>query len=151
VAFLLPELAVSTLEASPWNFAMSADIYANLRMAAWRDALRVLAVQAAALVVVAVVGAVIWDKQVGLGALIGAGIGLLANVYLAVALLGKPLLSGKPGSVLLSWLIRVGLTLSLLIIAMRANVAPPLSLIAGLAMMSLAHWLTVSFWLRGRR
>jgi F0F1-type ATP synthase assembly protein I len=130
---------------------MSADVYANMRVAAWRDALRVLAVQAAAVIVVAGLGSAIWGWRTGLGALIGAAIGLLANAYLAVALLGKPLLSGKPSSVVISWLIRVGLTLSLLIIAMRANFVPPLSLIAGLAMVSLAQWLAVSFWLSGRR
>jgi hypothetical protein len=130
---------------------MSADIYANLRQAAWRDALQVLAIQAAAVLLVFVVSTLIWGRQIGLGAVMGAGIGLTANVYLAIALLGKPLLSGKPSNMVLNWLIRVGLTLSLLIFAMRANLGPPLSLIAGLAMMSLAHWLAVSFWLRGRR
>jgi len=130
---------------------MSADIYANLRMAAWREALGVLALQALALVIVALVCTLVWGKQVGLGVLIGAGIGLLANVYLAIALLGKPLLLGRPSSVLVSWLIRVGLTLSLLIVAMRTNFVPPLSMIAGLATMSLVHWLAVSFWLRGHR
>jgi hypothetical protein len=130
---------------------MSADIYANLRKAAWREALKVLAIQAAAVLLIFAVSTLIWGRQVGLGAVVGAGIGLTANVYLAIALLGKPLLSGKPSNMVVNWLIRVGLTLSLLIFAMRANLGPPLSLIAGLAMMSLTHWLAVSFWLRGRR
>jgi Ca2+/H+ antiporter len=130
---------------------MTADMYANLRLAAWRDALKVLAAQALAMVTVAAVAWLGWDRSAALGVFIGAAIGLIANVYLALALLGKPLLSGKPGSVIVSWLIRVGLTVGLLIIAMRAQVAPPLALILGLAAISLAHWLAVSFWLSGRR
>jgi len=130
---------------------MGADIYANLRLAAWRQALRVLAIQSAALVIITLIGVLIWNLQVGLGALAGAGIGLLANVYLAVALLGKPLLSGKPSNVLVSWLVKVVLTLSLLWIAMRANFAPPPSLIAGLFGTIVAHWLAVTFWLNDRR
>jgi F0F1-type ATP synthase assembly protein I len=130
---------------------MSGDIYANLRMAAWREALRVLAIQAIALVLVAAFCALVWGKSFGLGALIGAGIGLLANVYLAIALLGKPLLSGKPSNVLVSWLVKVVLTLSLLWIAMRAKIVPPPSLIAGLFGTIVAHWLAVTFWLSGRR
>jgi F0F1-type ATP synthase assembly protein I len=130
---------------------MSGDIYANLRLAAWREALRVLAIQAAAMVVVALVCAMIWGARVGLGALIGAGIGLLANAYLAIALLGKPLLRQKAGNVQLNWLIKVVLTLSLLWIAMRSKIVPPPSLIGGLFASIVAHWFAVTFWLNGRR
>jgi hypothetical protein len=130
---------------------MTTDPYANLRLAAWRDALKVLAVQLIAMLIAAVLAAIVGNANFGLGVLIGAGIGILSNAYLAVALLGKPLLTGKPGNVLFSWLIRVGLTVSLLFIVMRAGYVPPASLIAGLAMVFLAHWLAVSFWLRGRR
>jgi hypothetical protein len=130
---------------------MNADMYANLRLAAWRDALKVLAAQALAMVAIAAIAWLGWGIEAALGVFVGAAIGLIANVYLALALLGKPLLSGKPGSVIVSWLIRVGLTVGLLIVAMRAQIAPPLALIVGLAAISLAHWLAVSFWLSGRR
>ena len=129
---------------------MAADPFANLRLAAWRDALRVLAIQAVALVLATICGFA-WSKQTALGVLTGAGIGLLANAYLAIALLGKPLLTGKFGDVRVGWSIKVILTLSLLWIAMRAKFAPPPSLIAGLFSTIVAQWLAVSFWLSGRR
>jgi F0F1-type ATP synthase assembly protein I len=127
---------------------MSVDIYANLRMAGWREALRLLAVQFAGLVIVALVAMLGWGARAGLGAVMGATIGLLANVYLAVALLGKPLLMTN---VLLTWFVKVTLTLSLLWIALRANFVPPLSLLAGLFGAIAAHWLVVTFWFSGRR
>jgi len=130
---------------------MSQDPYAKLRLAAWRDALRVLAIQALAMTLVGLMGWMAWDERVGLGALIGAAIGLFANVYSAIALLGKPLAQQQAGGVLVSWLVRVGLTVSLLIVAMRAKFVPPLSLIAGLGVVIIAHWIAVSFWLSGRR
>jgi len=130
---------------------MSQDPYAKLRLAAWRDALRVLAIQALAMLLIGIVCALIWGRLAALGAAIGAGIGLIANVYSAIALLGKPLARQQASGVLVSWLVRVGLIVSLLIIAMRMKVVPPLSLIVGLATISLAHWVAVSFWLSGRR
>lgn len=130
---------------------MSADTFANLRLAAWRDALRVLIAQFAALAILWLAAALGWGVKAGLGALIGAGIGLLANAYLAFALVGRSVLTGKPGNVILSWLIKVALTLSLLWIAMRVKIVPPLSLIAGLFGSMVAHWCAVTFWLSGRR
>jgi F0F1-type ATP synthase assembly protein I len=146
VAFLLPDSDVSVTE-----IAITVDKYANLRLAAWRDALRVLAIQFAALILVATIATLGWGTRVGLGALIGAAIGLLANVYLAIAMLGKPLLSGKQGDVRLNWVIKVVLTLSLLWIAMRAKIVPPPSLIAGLVATMMAQWVAVSYWLFRRR
>ena len=129
---------------------MSADVYANMRMASWREALRVLAIQFAALVLVTVVAIVCWNAKAGLGALIGAGIVLIANAYFAIALLGKPLLTGVFGDVRVSWTIKVGITLGLLWVAMRANIVHPASLIAGLVSTMAAQWLAVSFWLSRR-
>jgi len=128
-----------------------ADIFANLRLAAWRDALRVLGVQLAALVMATAVTAAVFGRDAGIGTLIGAAIALLANAYLAVAMLGKPLLTGKPGSVMLSWLIKAGLIVGLVTIALKLRIAPPLALIAGMAVVTLAHWIAVSFWLSGNR
>jgi F0F1-type ATP synthase assembly protein I len=146
VAFLLP-LAFDTWIPMRAN-AMNADIYANLRLAAWRDALRVLFIQLMALVIVSVVAAVGWGIKPGLGALIGAGIGLIANAYFAVALLWKPLLTGVFGDVRMTWSIKVALTLALMWIAMRANIAPPPAIVAGFVGTMVAQWLAVSFWLR---
>lgn len=130
---------------------MHADSYANLRLAAWRDALRVLGLQFAALMLATLGAAAIFGLQAGVGTMIGAAIALLANAYLAIAMLGKPLLTGKPGSVVLSWLIKAGLIIGLTTIALKLRFAPPLALIAGLAAVSLAHWIAVTFWLSGRR
>ena len=126
------------------------DRFANLRRAAWRDALRVLTIQLVALVLASGL-ALIWGPQVALGVLVGALVGFIANVYLAFAMLGKPLLVGRFGDVRVSWFIKVVLTLSLLAIAMRAKIAPPPALVAGLFATIVAQWLAVSFWLRGRR
>jgi F0F1-type ATP synthase assembly protein I len=130
---------------------MSANNFANLRLAAWREALRVLAVQTIAMLALGGVATVVWDVQAGLGALIGAGIGLLANAYFAFALVGKPLLTGRSGDVLLSWAIKVMLTLGLLWIAMRTKIAAPPALVAGYAGSLVAHWMAGMFWLRGHR
>jgi hypothetical protein len=105
--------------------------------------------QAAALVL-ATIGGLAFSPQTALGILIGAAIGLLANAYLAFALIGKPMLTGKFGDVRVGWLIKVVLTLSLLWIAMQSKIASPPSLIAGLFSTIFAQWLAVSFWL-GRR
>ena len=129
---------------------MTADPFANLRLAAWRDALRVLAIQAVALVL-ATIGGLAFSPQTALGVLIGAAIGLLANAYLAFALIGKPLMTGKFGDVRIGWLIKVVMTLGLLWVAMQSKVASPPSLIAGLVATIFAQWLAVSFWLSGRR
>lgn len=96
-------------------------------------------------------GALPWGRPAALSALIGAAIGLLANAYLAFATVGKLLLTGKPSNMWLSWLIRVALVVSLVLIAMRSTWVVPASLVAGLAAVMVAHWLTVSFWLNGRR
>lgn len=147
VAFLLLGLGLK----SPRRVAaVNTDIYANLRLAAWRDAVRVLAIQAVALVLVTA-GGLIWGRQIALGVLIGAAIGLFANAYLAIALLGKPLLTGRFGDVRVSWLIKIALSVSLLWIAMRAKIVPPPSLVAGLFATMVAQWVAVSFWLRGHR
>jgi hypothetical protein len=106
-----------------------------------------LAIQAVALVL-ATIGGLAFSRQTALGVLIGAAIGLLANAYLAVILLGKPLLTGIFGDVRIGWLIKVVLTLSLLWVAMHTKVAPPPALVAGLFSSILAQWLAVSFWLR---
>ena len=163
MAFLLPDL-FSSKTSQTWvsglfreesgsnsnvrrEIAVPADQFANLRLAAWRDALRVLVIQAIALVL-ATIGGLFFSRQTALGVLVGGAIGLLGNAYLAFALLGKPLLTGKHGDVRVGWLIKVVLTLSLLWIAMQAKFAPPPSLIAGLFSTILAQWLAVSFWLR---
>ncbi len=126
---------------------MPADRFANLRLAAWRDALRVLAIQAIALVFATIAG-LFFSRQTALGVLIGGAIGLLGNAYLAIVMLGKPLLTGIFGDVRVGWTIKVVVTLSLLWIAMQAKIVPPPSLVAGLFSTILAQWLAVSFWLR---
>ena len=125
------------------------DRFAKLRQVAWRDAMRVLGLQAAALVLATLAG-LFWGKHIALGVLIGAAIGLLANAYLAFALLGKPLLTGRFGDVRFGWFVKVMLTIGLLWLAMRTRIAPPPAFIAGLFATMVAQWLAVSFWLRGR-
>lgn len=129
---------------------MSADIYANMRLTAWREALRVFAIQTVVVLVVVAISAVIWGRQSGLGMLIGAAIALLANAYLVISLLLRPM-PLKIGSVMFSWLVRVVLFVGLLWIAMRAKIVPPLSLIAGMFSVIVSHWMVVTFWLSGRR
>jgi len=105
--------------------------------------------QAIALVL-ATIGGLFFSPQTALGVFVGAAIGLLANAYLAFALIGKPLLTGKYGDVRVGWLIKVVVTLSLMWVAMQSKVASPPSLIAGLVATIFAQWLAVSFWLRRR-
>lgn len=127
------------------------DPHARLRAAEWRDARRVLLGQMAALLLIVVATTVGWGGTAGLGALLGAGIGVLANVYLAVALLGKPLARRKAGNVLISWFVKVMLTLSLLLLVMRMKIVPPPAIIAGLVSAIVGHWVAVSFRFSGRR
>jgi hypothetical protein len=130
---------------------MSVDPYAKMRVAAWREAVRVLLIQSMAILLIATTTMVALSGRAGLGVLLGGGIGLIANVYLAISLLGKPLLTQQASNILVSWLVKVVMTLSLLWIAMSAKIVPPLSLIAGLFGAMVAHWLAVMFWLSGRR
>lgn len=130
---------------------VSPDPHAGLRAEEWRDARRVITGQAVALVVVGAAAAIGWGGSAGLGAVIGAGIGLLANVYLAVALFRKPLARRNAGSVMISWFVKVTLTLSLLLWVMRAKIVPPPAVIVGLFSAIVGHWVAVSFKFGGHR
>ena len=109
-----------------------------------------LVLQAAALVVVTSAG-LLWSKAHAIGALIGAAIGLVANAYMAISMLGKPMLTGVFSDVRVSWTIKVVMTVALLWVAMRANVSPPPAIVAGFFATLFVQWLAVSFWLLGRR
>jgi F0F1-type ATP synthase assembly protein I len=108
-----------------------------------RDALRILAWQVGWTVAVAVVGALVWGWNVALSILIGGAIGSIWTIYMALTLFKHSLSHGvrmSPVSFLLAWVVKLGLTISLLIIAFRSGLFAPLGVLSGLFGAMLAYW-----------
>lgn len=78
--------------------------------------------------------------------LVGGGIGLVATGYLVFVLIKHSLRPARPATVLGifgSWLIKTGLVLGLLAVALRSDVLLPSAIIAGLAGSLVSYWLSV--------
>ena len=124
--------------------AVNADIFANLRLAAWRDAIKVLALQLAALVIVSVVATVGWDAKTGWSVAAGGGVGMMSAAYMAFALLRSNTgTSARRAAVgfFVGWAIKTVMTIALLWMAFRSKAFSPPALLAGFAASFLAYWL----------
>jgi F0F1-type ATP synthase assembly protein I len=113
-----------------------------------REALRILAWQVGWIVVIALVGAFAWRWNVALSILIGGGIGSIWTVYMALTLFKHSVLHGarmSPVSFLLAWVIKLGLTISLLFIALRSKLFAPLGVLGGMGVALLAYWVWLTF------
>jgi F0F1-type ATP synthase assembly protein I len=108
-----------------------------------RDALRILVWQLGWIAAAAFVGALVWGLNAALSILIGGAIGSIWTIYMALTLFKHSLSHGvrmSPVSFLLAWVIKLGLTFGLLIIAFRSKLFAPLGLLGGLFGALLAYW-----------
>jgi hypothetical protein len=136
VAFLLPANQVldRLVSASPFKVARQQAVRAFL----WQ------AVTTGALGLAVAIGV---SGRAGAAVLVGGGIPMLGSLYLGIALF-KVRPGVEPGKmiwdVFLSSAIKLGLVLSLLLIAFRSRQLPPAFLMAGLCGALVAYWLAMS-------
>lgn len=91
----------------------------------------------------ALVGAIVWDLKVALAIVIGGAISSLWTIYMALTLFKHGLSFGvrmSAASFVLAWVIKLGLTIGLLVIAFRSRLFAPLGLLVGLFGAMLAYW-----------
>jgi F0F1-type ATP synthase assembly protein I len=107
----------------------------------------VVLAQLGATALVALVSYVLAGGHAALAASVGGGIGVATTVYLAFALL-RAGMAGRADrfgiGLLVTWVVKVVLTLGLLVAAFRAKL-PPLPLLVGLFGTMVAYWLKVTF------
>lgn len=88
-------------------------------------------------------GAALFDARVALAVLVGGAIGSIWTIYMALTLFKHGLTFGvqmSAASFLLAWVIKLGLTIGLLVIAFRSRLFAPLGLLTGLFGALLAYW-----------
>jgi hypothetical protein len=97
--------------------------------------------------VLGLVTAIASSGRAGVAVLVGGGISMLGSAYLGIALF-KVRPGVEPGKlmfdVFLSWAVKLGLVMSLLLIAFRSRQLPPAFLMAGLCGALVASWLAMS-------
>jgi F0F1-type ATP synthase assembly protein I len=126
---------------------------ASFLAAAAREAKRLLLWQMAWIVAAAGLSALIWGARVGGSVLAGGAIGLVWTVYMALTLYRQSIVAGMsigkasigPMGLLVAWLIKVTLTISLLVIAFRSKVFSAPSLVGGLSVALVSYWLWLAF------
>ena len=107
-----------------------------------------LAWQMGWIVAIAAVGAIVWDRRVGFGLLVGGAIGSIWTIYMALLLFKHSLSHGvrmSAMSFVMAWLVKLVLTVSLLVIAFRSGFFAPLGLLGGLFVALLAYWVWMTF------
>jgi len=114
----------------------------NVLASAARQAWQILLWQVGWIVAGAGLSALAWDAKAGWSVLAGGGIGLIWTVYMGLTLFRHSLNHGVRLSALTffgGWLIKVALTFSLLIVAMRSKAMAPLPLLGGLGLALVAY------------
>jgi F0F1-type ATP synthase assembly protein I len=113
-----------------------------------REALRILAWQMGWIVAIACVGAIAWDRRVAFAVLAGGAIGSIWTIYMALTLFRHSVFHGvrmSPVSFLIAWVVKLGLTFSLLVIAFRSRMFAPLGILAGLFVALVSYWGWLAF------
>jgi ATP synthase protein I len=108
-----------------------------------RQALVVLLGQGLFGSVVAAACAVAWGSRAGGSALAGAGIGIAATSLMAFAMLRHGASAGAlrvAVSFLTGWLVKVGLTVALLVVAFRSPQVEPVPMLAAYGATFLGYW-----------
>jgi F0F1-type ATP synthase assembly protein I len=124
-------------------FVARRSVSRNVLADAARDALRILAWQLGWVVAIALIGALVWGTKTALAILVGGAIGSIWTIYMALTLFKHSLTYGvrmSAASFLLAWVIKLGLTIGLLVIAFRSRLFAPLGLLCGLFGALLAYW-----------
>jgi F0F1-type ATP synthase assembly protein I len=122
---------------------MSGNALAN----AARQSAKILAWQLVWIVTGAVACAAVFDLRSAWSVLAGGGIGLIWTAYMAVTLYKHSLSHGmrlSAASFLLAWLIKLALTISLLVIALRSPALRPLGVLGGLFGAMVAYWASLA-------
>jgi len=120
----------------------------NVLADAAREALRILAWQMGWIVAVAFVGALAWDRNVALAIVVGGAIGSIWTIYMAMTLFKHSVFHGARmgvASFFVAWVIKLGLTIGLLVIAFRSRLFVPLGLLGGLFVALLSYWVWLTF------
>jgi F0F1-type ATP synthase assembly protein I len=113
-----------------------------------REALRILVWQMGWIVAIAFVGALAWSWQVALAILVGGGIGSIWTIYMALTLFKHSVFHGarmSSASFLVAWLVKLGLTIGLLVIAFRSKLFAPLGILGGLGVALVSYWVWLTF------
>jgi ATP synthase protein I len=108
-----------------------------------RQALAVLFGQALLGAIVAAVCAVAWGSRAGGSALVGAGIGITGTSLMAFAMLryGPGASVGRVAfSFFTGWLVKVGLTIALLVVAFRSPQVDAVPMLAAYGVTFLGYW-----------
>jgi F0F1-type ATP synthase assembly protein I len=94
--------------------------------------------------VLAIAATLAWQPRTGAGVLVGGGIGMLPTVYIALSLFRNAASGGAHSgahSVVVGWVIKNAMTISLLVIAFRSRAFPGPALLGGLFAALFAYWL----------
>jgi F0F1-type ATP synthase assembly protein I len=116
---------------------------ASLLAAARRDALRVVLWQVLSVLIVSVGCFAIWNVSAARSILAGGGIGVVATAYMAFALLrqGEQVSASRVAlNFFIGWVVKVLITVSLLLVAMRSKAIAPVFLMAGFSITFVAYW-----------
>ena len=107
------------------------------------QALRILRWQAVCVGVLAIVTTIVWQPRTGAGVLVGGGIAMLPTVYIALSLFRNAASGAQSGahSIVVGWVIKNAMTISLLVIAFRSRAFPGPALLGGLGAALFAYWL----------
>ena len=110
-------------------------VSSNVLAVAARRSLLILRWQIGWITAIAVLCAFAFGARAGWSALVGGGIGLIWTFYMAVTLYQHSLDHGVRLSALTfvaGWLIKLGLTVALLVVAFRSGAFTPVALLGGL-------------------
>jgi F0F1-type ATP synthase assembly protein I len=109
-----------------------------------RQALAVVLSQVLLGAVVAAVCFAIWGSRAGASALLGTAIGVAATTLMAFAMLrhgeGATLMTATVGF-FLGWLVKVGFTVALLVVAFRSPGVSPVPLLAAYVVTFFGYWI----------
>jgi F0F1-type ATP synthase assembly protein I len=126
---------------------------ANPFAVAARRSLRLFVWQVGCLLVVGALVAIMWGARAGGSILVGGGIGLVWTVYMAFTLLKHSVDYGarvSAASFFKGWLFKLVMTVTLLVIALRAKSLLPLAVLGGLFTNMVAYWVWFAFDLERR-
>jgi len=116
---------------------------ANPFAVAARRSLLLLVWQIGCLLLVAIVVTIVLSVRAGGSVLVGGGIGLVWTVYMALTLLKHSVDYGarvSAASFFKGWLFKIAMTVTLLVIALRARSLLPLAVLGGLFATMVAYW-----------
>ena len=117
-----------------------------------RIAARILMIQAAMTVVIAVLCLVIWGSTQALSALAGGLIGLLANAYMTLtALRSSANAAGALGRLLVGQFVKVALTIGLMLVVAQGRWASWPALIFAYMATLVVFWFVPTLHMRARR